>query len=714
LQGGYLRIKASPPSKHHDLIDAAANVGILETRLGYTFKNRMTCLNALKISTYPLYYDGTVYTIGGNRRLALLGDRVLSLVLCEIWFQTEHSNREYGLMSSETVSRAALAITGRAIGLNQSMLVPNDNKSSRLKNWKDHIAEAFEAVLGAVYVDSNYDIKAVKAIISKLRLDDHQFLKTHAKVDIAQITTVLPQSVDEQAVMSASPTSTAVNDVQDSTTTEKQKPNKLNQREKPGFSMLNKLAKSTCAETAESATKPLEVCDERAKAGLSSHPQLDFVRYRQRINQRKARAEHQAERLVRNTEENNVASEGVQQEARKTTATKAHKMVDEQDSEIGEDSSEALTDLRKQDNDKPKGNTEPRKAQIQQLARPAIEDAQGATQALQKVPKEMHKQETQRLAKTKTRKKMDSNKNTQLAAQEQNRARDIQEEIALGSLVGKVFESASASTELCTANASSARSKKKENNNNNNDAEPLEQAVLESQSVAWHDLSPEAPSDLDPKSGRSTGTRDRNEDLVRPTKKVARKTQIEEAKKDFAELLGSIMQDNDLEVTTVPTNGELSKDHDRSNVRNASNSREAMIELAFSDIRNPLVANTIETVYISALLKSRNSPVIDSGQKPIKTASRSPTLDEDSGYSSVVLKHMTQVKSSWRHQMVLDKIIRFALREGIRFNSTTWDDMVQRVFEHMDKTLDFQKCGENKVRNLFSNMLKAQTILPVP
>jgi hypothetical protein len=93
MQSGKLRVRAQPPVHHHNLLDAAAEVGALEVRLGYTFKNRMTCIEALKNTgpSFPLYFDGTVHNLQKNNRLALLGDRVLSLAVCEIWFQTDHS-----------------------------------------------------------------------------------------------------------------------------------------------------------------------------------------------------------------------------------------------------------------------------------------------------------------------------------------------------------------------------------------------------------------------------------------------------------------------------------------------------------------------------------------------------------------------------------------------------------------------------------------------
>jgi dsRNA-specific ribonuclease len=202
LYNGKLRLKASPPTFHHDLLDAAARVGALEPRLGYTFKNRMTCIEALKVTgeLHSLYFDGTIHEVGRNNRLALLGDRVLSLAVCEIWFHTEHSNKEHSAMSQETVSRAALAITGRALGLHQRVLLTTGGVATR-----DHIAETLEALLGAIYVDSGYDMNVVKAVIHKLKIDDHRFLKTREETEEVETKPVLSQIVDQRAMVSIAP-----------------------------------------------------------------------------------------------------------------------------------------------------------------------------------------------------------------------------------------------------------------------------------------------------------------------------------------------------------------------------------------------------------------------------------------------------------------------------------------------------------------------------
>jgi hypothetical protein len=91
-----LQIKATPPGPYHDLLDAAAKVGVLEGRLGYTLSDKMMCIQALKTTGthIPFYFDGKTYLVNRNNRFALLGDRVLSLAVCEMWFQTTWSPRK--------------------------------------------------------------------------------------------------------------------------------------------------------------------------------------------------------------------------------------------------------------------------------------------------------------------------------------------------------------------------------------------------------------------------------------------------------------------------------------------------------------------------------------------------------------------------------------------------------------------------------------------
>lgn len=80
-------------------------------------------------------------------------------------------------MEQVTTTRMNLSKVGHALGLHKSILNHEGSISGR-----DHIAETFEAVLGAVYVDSKYSISAVKDLVRKVGLADHKNLKTREEL----------------------------------------------------------------------------------------------------------------------------------------------------------------------------------------------------------------------------------------------------------------------------------------------------------------------------------------------------------------------------------------------------------------------------------------------------------------------------------------------------------------------------------------------------
>lgn len=82
---------ASPavPS-YHDLPDIVAAVEHVEARIGYEFKDKKLAVKALKngYSVTSIQFENSIHEVGRNNYLALLGDRVLSLTLCQIWYRT--------------------------------------------------------------------------------------------------------------------------------------------------------------------------------------------------------------------------------------------------------------------------------------------------------------------------------------------------------------------------------------------------------------------------------------------------------------------------------------------------------------------------------------------------------------------------------------------------------------------------------------------------
>lgn len=171
-----LRWHVRRPFTSHGIFDVAAKVLHIEEVTGYTFKDRMTIIEALKNSgsDHPLYFNGTVHPVEKKgQRLALLGDRVLSMVLCDIWFDAERKPGEYARMSMDMMARKSLAAAGRKLKIHECIILNIDLE----KATDNQVAETFEAVLGAVYVDSKKNIQAVTKVIKHLKLDQHEVLR---------------------------------------------------------------------------------------------------------------------------------------------------------------------------------------------------------------------------------------------------------------------------------------------------------------------------------------------------------------------------------------------------------------------------------------------------------------------------------------------------------------------------------------------------------
>jgi len=86
-------------------------------------------------------------------------------------------------MESQIETREALNNTGRAMELDKHLLLfKKANGVSKLAADLE-VAESFEAVIGAVYVDAGHSLDPVKAVIRKLEIDKHELLDTVTRDD---------------------------------------------------------------------------------------------------------------------------------------------------------------------------------------------------------------------------------------------------------------------------------------------------------------------------------------------------------------------------------------------------------------------------------------------------------------------------------------------------------------------------------------------------
>ena len=141
----------------------------LEERIGYKFRNSLLLAEAL---THPSVGHETQQRHFDNQRLEFLGDAVLQLVITERLFHHFGTEPEGKLtkLRSRLVSRDTLQGRGAALDLGKHLLLGRGEEASGGRERTSTLADAFEALIGAIYLDSDFE-QARKFILEQCRAD---------------------------------------------------------------------------------------------------------------------------------------------------------------------------------------------------------------------------------------------------------------------------------------------------------------------------------------------------------------------------------------------------------------------------------------------------------------------------------------------------------------------------------------------------------------
>ena len=139
----------------------------LEERIGYKFRNPLLLAEAL---THPSLGHETQQHHFDNQRLEFLGDAILQVVI------TEHLFRHFGAepegqltkLRSRLVSRETLKGHAAALDLGRFLLMGRGEESSGGRARTSTLADAFEALIGAIYLDGDLE-DARKFILAQAR-----------------------------------------------------------------------------------------------------------------------------------------------------------------------------------------------------------------------------------------------------------------------------------------------------------------------------------------------------------------------------------------------------------------------------------------------------------------------------------------------------------------------------------------------------------------
>ena len=141
------------------------NLGKLQGIIGYHFRDELLALLAV---THRSFYRGNDSERPSNERLEFLGDSVLGLVIADQLFRDNPNLREGELTKTKAmlVNELTLASIGKEVGLNELIRLSTEEDRLGGRERPSIISDAFESILGAVYLDGGLD--AVRDVILRL------------------------------------------------------------------------------------------------------------------------------------------------------------------------------------------------------------------------------------------------------------------------------------------------------------------------------------------------------------------------------------------------------------------------------------------------------------------------------------------------------------------------------------------------------------------
>ena len=138
----------------------------LEKSIEYWFNDKSLLFKAVTHTSYA--HENVRENIMHNERLEFLGDSALGLILAEYLFSKYPEKREgkLSLMKSWLESETQLAVIADEINLGSYLFIGVGEEKSNGRKRSALLADAMEAVIGAVYLDGG--LEAVKELIFHL------------------------------------------------------------------------------------------------------------------------------------------------------------------------------------------------------------------------------------------------------------------------------------------------------------------------------------------------------------------------------------------------------------------------------------------------------------------------------------------------------------------------------------------------------------------
>lgn len=145
-----------------------AEMGELEQKIGYFFRNPSILTEALTHSSYANESKAKKKDVQCNERLEFLGDSILAAVVSEYLFCTYPNlpEGELTLRRKAVVQSSALASYARKIELGKYLFLGNGEEKGNGRERQSTLENAFEALIAAMYLDAEaHGYASVRAFV---------------------------------------------------------------------------------------------------------------------------------------------------------------------------------------------------------------------------------------------------------------------------------------------------------------------------------------------------------------------------------------------------------------------------------------------------------------------------------------------------------------------------------------------------------------------
>ena len=163
------------------------NIEKIEKIIKYTFKDKSLLMQAFTRESFCNEKRREKCAYSSNEVLEFFGDAVLSASIVSIFLTKKTERYEHGIRTelgegdfsnirSKLSDKSNLSATIARLGLQKYLIMGEGDAKLGIDNEPSVMEDLFESIIGAIYIDSDMDIKRVIKIVSAL-LSPEEYLK---------------------------------------------------------------------------------------------------------------------------------------------------------------------------------------------------------------------------------------------------------------------------------------------------------------------------------------------------------------------------------------------------------------------------------------------------------------------------------------------------------------------------------------------------------